>query len=358
MAGNRLTAWENISSASNRCVVLMGDSTGELDSGTTDENTYPMQIREKMRARWGIQGPGMLGTWRDEWAFTTGGDVWTNGSTSDAWSKGPLIGAFAHTKTKRADTATKIGTWTKPVWVREAITSFYLWVVDGASSGNFSYSIDGGAYTDVSGTWTQGNALTRILVNSSVTSTVAIRGATAAGVAQTMYLVGIEPITGTGAQLHDFTASAEAITYSVGLPVVSNDPGAFIDLIQPDVLVHMWTNDLQAAWYGSAIGTNLAYYATRMASNGGIIVPMSFWGQDRGADNANNAPMAAQYQTAADNAGSVHINLFDIYGDYTAVNALGYMADTLHPSDLGSTVVAKNLWRLLGRTQGMRPRIR
>ena len=67
-----LPNWNGIA-YNDRVICIMADSTGEGDTfGDVDENSYPMLIREKMRAAWGIDGTGFLGTWRG----TNGSDEW------------------------------------------------------------------------------------------------------------------------------------------------------------------------------------------------------------------------------------------------------------------------------------------
>lgn len=357
----RLTNWEQITDPNNRVVAILYDSVGEYDAGGTVP-PFPRLLREKMRRRWGISGTGLLGTWRDEWSFTTGGDAWTRSTLADAWGKSPYILAATDNGTKRANTATQVATWTKPSWVTQSITSFKIYVVDGPSSGNFSYRIDGGSWADVSHTWNQDNSLDIITISSAVSSTVEVRGANAAGTSVTMYIVGMEFITGTGATLHDLSASAEGL-FSTARSGNNADLNAWIDLIQPDLLIVGYTNDMGSAVYDATrIQLDLQSIIDRQAPYG-YTVPMPFWGQDRiaygdaSSDPAWFAATAATYVNAAIASNNEYIDLYTRYGDYATVNALGYMADYLHPSDSGSIEIAKVVWDLIARGTG-NPRLR
>jgi hypothetical protein len=348
----RLTNWEQITSPTDRVVAILADSTGELDAGGTGQ-PWPRLLREKMQRHWGISGTGLLGTWRDEWAFTAGGDAWTESANTDTWSKGPYVGGLPFANTMRATTATMVATWTKPIWVTQPITSFKIYVVDGVSSANFSYRIDGGAWTDVSHTWNQDDSFDIITIPSAVTSTVEIRGGNAVGLNVTMYLTGIECITGTGATLHDLSASAEGL-YSTARSGNVADLNAWIDVVQPDVLIVSYTNDFSLTFYNTTrIQLDLQSIVDREAPYG-YTVPMFFWGQNRGVNEPTPAQLAAveSIYNAAASPNSEYIDLFARYGDYTTVNALGYMADTLHPSDKGSMEIAKVVWSLINRGTG------
>ncbi len=354
----RLTAWEQIANPANRVVAVLADSTAALDMNA-GVPTWPILLRDKMKDRWGRSGTGMIGTWVDNWTFTSGGDIWANSLVSDAWSKGPYDGGFiAECHTMLANGATKTATLTKPTYLTTAITSFKLYVVDGPSSANFSYRIDGGSWTDVSHTWNQDNSLDVITIASAVTSTVEVRGANAAGTAVNLYLVGGELITGTGATLHDLSASAQGL-FSTARSENAADYNAWIDVIQPDLIVVCYTNDLASSFgvYNvTRITADLQSIVDRVAPYGKVI-PMPLWGQDResgdpGVTAARYIEHAGIYTSAAVASSSEYIDLYARYGDYATVNALGYMADALHLSDLGSIEVANVLWRLLARGTG------
>ena len=343
-----LPNWNGIA-YNDRVICIMADSTGELDEGVTTENTYPMLIREKMRAAWGIDGTGFLGTWRDEWAFT---GTWTDSTANDLWGQGPYItGIYPYVNTQQGVGSGSVATFTLPDWLREAPLSspnvgVILYMVDGASSANFSYSVDGGAWTDTAATWTQDSKMKRVNLAVTPTSTVAVRAANAAGTSATIYLSGIEIKTSlNGATLHDVSASAEGL-YSTAYNAGVADAMGFLDLLQPQATVVSYTNDLADPFYNTTrIGTDLDYIVAR--STYGIVIPMMFWGQDRLYADPRFPDTAAIYDSKA--TSGAYIDLWDRYGYYANVSTLGYMADTLHPNDAGSREIARVLWRILSR---------
>ena len=338
-----LPNWNGIA-YNDRVVCIMADSTGELDEGVTAENTYPMLIREKMRAAWGIDGTGFLGTWRDEWAFT---GTWTGSTANDLWGQGPYItGIFPYVKTQQGVGSTSVATFTLPDWLRETAISVVLYMVDGVSSNNFSISVDGGAWTDTAATWTQNSKMKRVNLTVTPASTIAVRAATAAGTSRTIYLSGIEIKTSlNGATLHDVSGSGEGL-YSTAYNAGVADAMGFLDLLQPQATVVSYTNDLADPFYNTTrIGTDLDYIVAR--STYGLVIPMMFWGQDRADANARFTATSAIYDSKG--TSGAYIDLWDLYGNYATVVALGYMADTLHPNDAGSREIARVLWRYLSR---------
>ena len=346
-----LPDWHGIG-LDDRAICIMADSTGNLDVGDTNENTYPMLIRERMRASWGIDGTGFLGTWRSEWTFA---GSWTQSIASDLWGQGPYINDAILTPyrgTQKATTSAATATFTIPSWLRETATSVVLYMVDGVSSANFSYSVDGGAWTDTAATWTQNSKMKRVTLSVTPTTSIAIRGATAAGVARTIYLSAVEIKTSTsGATLHDLSASSTMLydTAENNTSPGNSDAMGFLDLLQPQALVVSYTNDDNGAPYYNLtrIASDLAYITTRQTY--GTMLPMPFWGQSRDAstDASHQTGISNTYQAAA--TSNAYINLYARYGTYATVNGLGYMADTLHPDDDGCREIAQVLWRMLSR---------
>lgn len=281
----RLDAWEAITDDNQRVVAFLGDSTVEADGVGTGPPTA-RYLRDVMAKRWPMRGYGYRAPWADEWSYTTGGNAWSNSSPTDAFAVGPLeeFVLDQYVGVIYASGASKVATFTKAAWMTEDITAFKIGVVDGPSSGNFAYRIDGGAWTNVSWTWNQNNSLDQITINSPVTSTVEIRGANAAGTAVTVYLgLGIEPITtGVGAVLHDLSASAQVLILSSRAgQSPGGDGSTWMDVLQPKVTFIMFTNDMASVIYSSsAVTAALEKHATRAAPYGKV-VPVMFWGQQR-----------------------------------------------------------------------------
>lgn len=340
-----LDAWKAISDPTTRVIAAFGDSTGQGTVGVTNGG-YCEILRELMRSRWGKACAGFFGTWWSHWSYTTGGNAWTNATVSDAWDVGPYMPQFSPAHTKRADTASKIATWTKPSGLQ--VTSFTLYMVDGAGSGNFSYSIDGGSYTNVSNSWNQDNSLDAITINSPVSSTVAIRGANASGTGVNTYLVGIEPHSGTtGVKLHNLCVNGEA-TYSV-VRTTAGDWGKWIDLVQPDLITIMYTNDV-LVFNATDYQNRLQSLISRVTAYGGEAILMSFFEQD-GRDTTTQATMRSIHASLAQSNNIPHINFYDLVGGgYSAAVAAGYMSDALHPSNSGAVFIANHMWAHIGRT--------
>ena len=353
-----LPDWNGVA-YNDRVVCIMADSTGEADTfGAVDENSYPMLIREKMRAAWGIDGTGFLGTWRgtngsDEWGESGSGfsaTGWTGSVPTNLFGQGPYIQSLQpYGNTQQGVGSTAVATFTLPRWLREPAISVVLYMVDGVSSNNFSYSVDGGAWTDTAATWTQDSKMKRVNLAVTPTSTIAVRAATAAGTSRTIYLSGIEIKTSlNGATLHDVSGSGEGLYSTAYNNAVGGlaDAMGFLDLVQPQATVVSYTNDLEGSLYDiDRIGTDLDYIVAR--STYGIVIPMMFWGQDR-TDAATRFPATATVYNSKATSGA-YIDLWDRYGNYSTVLGLVYMADTLHPNDAGSRQIAQVLWRMLSR---------
>lgn len=347
-----LDAWKAIADPAQRVVACFGDSTGEGVAGIANGG-YVQVLRDLMRSRWGMGGLGFNGCWRDEWAFTAGGDAWTASAGGDAWAVGPYQGVWVTAQTMLGNTATKIATYTKPA-AQLPITSFDIWVVDGPSAGNFSYSIDGGAWTNVSHTWNSDNSLDKITIGSSVTTSIRVRGANAAGTATNVYLTGIEPKSaGTGVVVHNMAANFESSP-----AIIRSNPGwgSWIDQVQPDVALIMYTNDL-LTWNKAAYKTRIQEFIDRVEANGGEAIVMTMCGQSDRDGAEVQEQQAAHDELAADN-NIYHINFYEIMGNYVTSNAAGYMVDIAHPSVKGTKVMAHHIWAHLGRTdQGTRHKI-
>ena len=341
-----LPNWNGVA-YNDRVICIMADSTGEYDTGTTADNTYPMLIREKMRAAWGIDGTGFLGTWRDEWAFA---GTWTGSVPTNLFGQGPYIQSLQpYGNTQTAAGSSAVATFTLPSWLREPAISVVLYMVDGVSSANFSYSVDGGSWTDTAATWTQNSKMKRVNLAVTPTTSIAVRAANAAGTSATIYLSAIEIKTSLdGATLHDVSSSGDSLSSTAYNNQVGGlaDAMGFLDLLQPLATVVSYTNDLDPTLYDiDRIGTDLDYIVTR--STYGLVIPMMFWGQSR-TNAATTFPATATVYNSKATSGA-YIDLWDRYGDYATVNALGYMADIVHPNDAGSREIARVLWRILSR---------
>ena len=363
-----LTQWV-AASATSKKIAVISDSIGENDA-TYNLTAFPWHVRERLARRWGASSSfGMLGCWHDVWTFA---GTWTQATTSDAWDVGvyynagvtPFSGVNLGNAAADIATYTKLGGDHNILWVGEAITGFKLYVVDGASSANFSYSVDGGAWTDVTGvTWGQDNGIEVITIGTAVTSTVEVRGANAAGTAANVYLMGIEPTTaGTGPVLHWLSSGGQDSRQVVR--TTSGDWTAWLDLVQPQVVVWLLVNDLLDVIWDTGAG-NGADYQTRLeavadvvSGYGGSMVLVNYFGHNHSgmdgvtgsppspaSSGANSQQMATINAAVATSYGFEAIDLYDLVGNFTTTNAAGYLAvDELHPSDPGGEVITQWVW--------------
>lgn len=323
-------------------IAVLGDSVvADVDS-LYGEHSVPLELCRLLDiSPVGVKGYGFFGLWRDEWSLTTGGDAWTRATTSDAWDRGPLLGTTTGCGTFTGAGSGKVATWTKPSHV--TVTSFTLHVVDGASSANFAYRIDGGAWTNVSNTWGQDNSYDRITINSAVTSTVEVRCANAAGTSVQTYLVGLEPHDsgGSGPVVHALGASSE-FSFTV-VRTTSGDWDAWLQAVQPAyvILECPFSNDI-AFWPSSSVEANMQAIIDAVDGYGGETMLFCSGEQD-GRNTTHQAEMRTMAHDLASTNGLYIVDVYDLWGNYAAANAAGYMFDSLHPSTAGTRYMAQRL---------------
>lgn len=346
-------------------IACIGDST-TFGTSTTGTLGWPGALRSLAAARWGTGSDG-LHTRDRNITLTTSADAWTKATTSDAWDRSPcLAGVLAQQATYLANGSTKIATWTKPAAL--TVNGFYIWAVDGASSGNFSYSLDGGSsWTNVSQTWTQGNSIKRIFVGSNVTgtNTVKVRAANAAGTAVNCYFMGIEPTTTTSTYVIQNWGAASENTGSF-VRTSSGNWHEALDLLQPQLLIFMMTNDeaITAALGGdeSDIEPNwrplIESLADVVTGYGGSMLFMNFFEQT-GRSVTMQATYRALIKTIAAEYGMPCIDFYDLVGDYQASVDAGYVnATDIHPNDTGAAFMAQQVWKVIGKSNlGARTRV-
>lgn len=355
-----LAAWRDISDATTRNIAIVGDSTSERGWGRI--------LRDLMKPRWGYGGLGFrhmgkydttaygstdLGPSVSEWAAT---GSWTKGSSTDAWNISPITGGVnTNCGTWHASGSSLIQTWTKPNNC-PPITSFDIHVADGASAADFSYSIDGGTYTNVpTQTWSHGNALKVITISSSVNSTVAVRAANAAGTAVDLYMVGIEPhCATTGVRVHEICAGGAFSSQSIR----TSDTGnwhAWFDSVQPQLCFVLFIND-SAFWSGSNPANfqqRLDDFGAMVTGYGGTVIYFSYfmWGVGTNPIQATQDDKRARELAVAKKYGG---NYFDLNaltgGDHATELASGYFnsADEIHPSAKGMRIMANHAWNQIG----------
>lgn len=352
MAG--LTPFYNaFNNPANITIACYGDST-TFGTGSTNTIGWPGALRSLVVNRWGTGSNGLHTRDRNT-SLTTSGDAWTKATTSDTWDRTPCkSGVLAQQAVYLANGSTKIATWTKPSIL--TVDGFYIWAVDGASSGNFSYSTDGGtSWTNVSETWSQNNSIKRILVRTSIsgTNTVKVRAANAAGTAVNCYFIGIEPITKTSTYtIQNWAAAGENTATFVR--TTSGNWHEALDLLQPQLVIFMFTND---APFAEALGaTDASGYiplynslADTVTGYGGSILFMNFFEQV-GRNVTMQAIFRAAIKSVAANYGMPCIDFYDLVGDGQAAIDAGYVSSgDIHPNDAGCAFIAQQVWKVIGR---------
>lgn len=333
---------------SDRVIACIGDSVFENLIDIEPTLGWVQKFRQSMDPTWSNRGNGFFGMFRVEW--TTAGS-WTKSTNSDAWDKAPWGEAYT------ASGSSAVKTWTKSSEVTGTINRFELFVVDGASSANFSYRIDGGAWTNVSNTWNQNNSLDTITINSPVTSTVEVRAANAAGTSVNVYLVGISVyFQAGGLVVHNLGKRSDTIiTFTRS---TTGDWGAWLDLVQPDLVIIEDSNHGVYINNPTEFAVDLNQLVDRVQAYADVVffvVPEQ--------NNGRDVTMQSNYrQRMRDVAYQRNATVFDLsfaWGNYATAsgNGLWYPPVGVHPSDTGHTDISTRIQRLL--TQPRRgPKVR
>lgn len=332
----------------NIAMATLGDSTTEGDVVVTNGG-WPEQLRLLAQSRWGRGGDGCHPMNRDPWSIT---NDWTSAAAdgSSPWDRSIFNGGAGTPAptTYFGNGSAMVATWTKPTGL--AATSFTLYMVDGASAGNFSYSTDGGStWLNVSATWNQDNSIKRIHINTAVASTVKIRAANAAGTAVNTYLVGLEPLTGaSGFTIHNFAANIAFLS-----AMVRGGAGnwhALLDTIQPPLVTNMYTNDV-VLFSAPLWQSDLEALGTVVTGYGGSVLFMSMFEQF-GRDITIQATMRSIVKTVAAEFGMPVIDFYDLVGDANATLAAGYYNTNtdIHENNAGAVFMAQQIWKLIAKS--------
>jgi len=335
-------------------MAAFGDSTTE-GNVTVTNGGWPEQLRVLAESRWGRGGDGIHPMNRDPWTLTSGGNAWTIATTADAWDCAPLLGSAGNpvAATYLANGSAIIATWTKPVAL--TTSSFTLHMVDGAGSGNFSYSTDGGSsWTNVSTIWSQNNAVKKIHIQSSVTTTLKVRAANAAGTAVNTYIVGLESHTSSpGFVIHNVAANSE-FSYSI-VRTTAGNWHAWLDTLQPPLCTFMITND-SVLWetfgdISAGIQANLDAFASTVSGYGGCVLFMNFFEQG-GRSVPIQASIRAIVKTVATAYSMPVIDFYDLIGNHAATVAAGYYDNSgdIHENDAGAVYIAQQVWATIARS--------
>lgn len=329
-----------------------------------------------------IIGTGFRGMWKsfalaensdaagnstDEWTVSSAAD-WTHTTATASYNKCPHGELF-----EGGGGSTKTATWhahpTLP-----PIVGFAIHYVDGPSSGNWQYSIDGGAWTNMGQSNVQDGNLKKFAVMSSVTSTVSIRQFDGSGNA-TVYLCGIEayfadPRTTNGTIFHNIGRFGYWLQVSTGALNGGGDPFAWFDSVTlgsnavshtPVLATLEFVNDQVIINNTTTWTTDLGTFWTRVNANLSIPwVLVNMWEMIPGSGSSTTNQ--SNYRTASTTFASGKSSLFlldmfnymqssttyDMGGvgsQGTNLFAAGYSGDGTHPSATGNTIFAQQLFK-------------
>jgi hypothetical protein len=346
-----LQAWREISDPTTRQIALVGDSTTERGWGR--------MLRSLASNLWGDGGLGFRHMGKQTEPFPnsiqewTQAGTWTKGINTDPWNISPTTGGVvSNNGSWHAKSAAATFTWKKGSDCK-TITSFDLFVADGASAANFAYSIDGGAFVDVSQSWAHTNALKKIHIASSVFSTVTVRAANAVGTAVDLYMIGIEPhYSTTGVRIHEIAAGGEFSNQAIRTADAGNWH-AWFDMMQPQLVFCMFIND--AAFWGGSNPTNfqqrLDDFGAMVTGYGGTVVYYTYVKTADG-DTSVFDDKTARELAVAQKYGGHYYNLNEIIGGThaaaLAANFFDPVYDEVHPNFRGMRMMANHAWNIVG----------
>jgi lysophospholipase L1-like esterase len=337
------------STATLRRIAVYGDS---LSAGHIDANNvaWPNYLRRMLRNKGYTVHTGICPVYRTSSSDPTG--YWSFAGTwaSDADS---ICLPFPSSARSAAGSSANIATWTKPAG--ETVTAFHIVWVDAAATGAsaFSYSIDGGAWVDVAMTKPTTPALRRTEVVASVTSTVRVRAANAAGTAVAVpALFAIEARGGnTGLVIDNLSLGGQAFSDMLvtGTP---NWSAWFTAAGANLILVGLGLNDI--ATEDIAVDTEL------IQGRLGSVGVLSLFGYDSGllapprVGEALNRTLNKQvelHDVLADYAEDNNLPLCDLWARFDGASGTSYeddfALDTVHPTANGNRAIAGAVFDML-----------
>ncbi len=246
-----------------------------------------------------------------EWVYT---GTWTE-VASTAWDKLP----YGYGRT--ASGSSNIATYTLPRLSR-SVVGFAIYWVDYTSGGNWSYRIDGGAWTNMAQTLANDNVLCKFYVSGTVKSTVEIRAANAAGTSVGCFPAAIEMFYSTatdgiivhnlaitGERLNDLVnystgdhmAFWDSVRLGTGSPIDNEPNGGTIMLHLNDVNI-----DNAATW-----ATDLTTFHTRVSPLGPVGFMSPWECNPDGYNVTDQATYRAQTKTTAATLGVPVLDMYD-----------------------------------------------
>lgn len=359
-------------------LVLAGDSipqgTGPAGTASTygqgGHGSWWELVRDRLANIKGL-GPrlsvGLRGTWlgivgsnKTEWTFN---GSWSTTASTDAWDKAPY-GGSAIGGSQYGSGSDKSAIWTKQAWM-PPVVGFHVDWIDYTNGGNWSYRIDGGAWTANGQTIAHGNAYKRFYVASAVASTVEIRCADTGGTAAGCCPVGIEPFEiapqgASGFILHDIAINGSQLHELVA--TTSGDRMAFFDSVvlgtgspiapTPNVgVINCNINDVTLA-STSGWNTDLGKLNTRVGPLGPVGFISDWEANTASYNQTQQTNYRAQTKTTAAAFGTP-AKVLDLYDAWAALGftanagavAAGFLAaDGIHQSSAGNIDIAARVY--------------
>lgn len=324
---------------------LTAGTKGGFSQASGGPGNFVDQVSQRLANIPGI-GPllsgGLRGVWlgligsvaTSDWTFT---GAWTAVTSTDAFDKAPY-GAVSPAVTQYGNGSGLVATWTKSRILRPVV-GFAIYWVDYTSGGNWSYRVDGGAWTAMGQTLANDNKLCKFYVNTPIVSTVDIRCANAAGTGVGCLPVGIEPVYSTatdGLIVHNVAVNGSKLNQLCA--TTSGDRMAFFDSVKlgtgsplsptPNAgVIVMHINDV-ALNNTTTWNTDITTFNTRMSPLGTVGI-MSPWEADYTAFNIQNqTSYRAQTKTSARTLGMKTLDHFDRwqamgFGDASGTDLVG-----------------------------------
>lgn len=314
---------------------------------------------------------GFRSTWIDEWGVTSG--TWGAVISTDAFDRVPYGEGL-----KSAGGSSNILKWTRPTQWRPVV-GFALYFVDRTTGGNWSYRVDGGAWTAMGQTLAQDNLLAKFYVPTAVAVSVEVRAANVAGTAVAVCVAGIEAFF-----LSPLTTTAGLIVHNIarnGAPLntltlaTSGDRMAFFDAVKVDpvngggaitnrpnvAITMMHVNDVRLFADVPTWAADIATFYARVNA----LAPLGYLSYGEMQAPTYNATTQANYRAQTKTSAALHsipvLDLFDAWGgavgtQNAALAAAGIItisaspADNGHPTQTGNFDMAHRIiWWL--RTQ-------
>lgn len=322
-------------------VVLLGDSIVQGVGATDATTSWAAQLRDSLQTDLGDGGGGFYPLWRPEWAEA--GTGWSTVPSDSALDKS----LFQYVQGTTGGTS-DIYTWTKPAGM--TVDSFDIYFCSGPFATPFSYSIDGGAWTNIAGFTPNTNALLKQTIVASVTTSIRIRAANAAGSSILTWLVGIGVNTSTAdvVRVHNVGHSAD---YLVLLDrTTSGDPYAMFDHIVPDLaIVGPLSNDVEIyqALESSLPSARAAYkvdmlnLVAELQGKGSSVLIVKVFEQDRDVDW--QAEFRLVIDEVVDETGAASIDFYQLWGPLAEVQAADLTTDNIHPNQNGHDSMATHI---------------